>query len=79
MPHFAASDLGLHCLPTTLMWVSRLEWVKFGIISRVATFQGNVKRNMEIFRVNEKPGNFEKGQRSYKFWESQQKVRDFFF
>ena len=25
--HSAASDLGLHCLPTTLLWVSRLQWV----------------------------------------------------
>ena len=23
MPHYLASDLGLHCLPTTLLWVSR--------------------------------------------------------
>ena len=28
MPHSAASDLGLHCLPITLLWVSRLQWVK---------------------------------------------------
>ena len=27
-PHSAASDLGLHCLPITLLWVSRLQWVK---------------------------------------------------
>ena len=27
-PHFAASDLGLHCLPVTLLQVSRLQWVK---------------------------------------------------
>ena len=26
-PHSAASDLGLHCLPITLLWVSRLQWV----------------------------------------------------
>ena len=24
----AASDLGLHCLPITLLWVFRLQWVK---------------------------------------------------
>ena len=24
----AASDLGLHCLPITRLWVSRLNWVK---------------------------------------------------
>ena len=28
MPHYVASDLGLHCLPMTLLQVSRLEWVK---------------------------------------------------
>ena len=27
MPHFVASDLGLHCLPITLLGVSRLQWV----------------------------------------------------
>ena len=28
MPHSAASDLGLHCLPITLLGVSRLKLVK---------------------------------------------------
>ena len=28
MPHSAASGLGLHCLPITLLQVSRLQWVK---------------------------------------------------
>ena len=28
MPHSAASDLGLHCLPITHLGVSRLQWVK---------------------------------------------------
>ena len=27
-PHSAASDLGLHCLPITLLRVSRLQWDK---------------------------------------------------
>ena len=27
MPQNAASDLGLHCLPITLLWVSQLQWV----------------------------------------------------
>ena len=27
-PRFAASDLGLHCLPITLLGVFRLQWVK---------------------------------------------------
>ena len=27
-PHYAASDLGMHCLPVnTLLGVSRLQWV----------------------------------------------------
>ena len=29
MPHSAASDLGLHCLPIILLRVSLLQWVKF--------------------------------------------------
>ena len=28
MPHSVASDLGLHCLPLTLLWDARLKWVK---------------------------------------------------
>ena len=28
MPHSVASDLGLHCLPVTLLRVSRLQWDK---------------------------------------------------
>ena len=28
MPHSVASDLGLHCLPFTLLGVSRLHWVR---------------------------------------------------
>ena len=31
--HYVASDLGLHCLPMTLLQVSRQKWVK-----RVLTF-----------------------------------------
>ena len=27
-PHYVASDLGLHCLPMSLSWVSRKERVK---------------------------------------------------
>ena len=26
-PRSAASDLGLHCLPVTRLWVSSLRWV----------------------------------------------------
>ena len=31
-PYFAGSDLGLHCLPITLLWVSRLQWVNICIV-----------------------------------------------
>ena len=27
-PHYAASDLGLRCLPFTLLGVCRLQWAK---------------------------------------------------
>ena len=29
MPHSAVSDLGLHCLPMSLLWGARVIWVKF--------------------------------------------------
>ena len=32
-PRSAASDLGLHCLPITLLGVSRLHWVKASIMT----------------------------------------------
>ena len=28
MSHSAASDLGLHCLPMSLLWEARPKWVK---------------------------------------------------
>ena len=31
MPHYVASDLGLHCLPMTLLRVSREEWFNTAI------------------------------------------------
>ena len=31
MPHSAASDLGLHCLPVTRLGVFSLQWVKVNI------------------------------------------------
>ena len=37
-PDHAASDLGLHCLPSTLLWVSRLQWVKLPFMMRVRRF-----------------------------------------
>ena len=44
MPHSAASDLGLHCLPITLLVVSRLQWVTLkgtlNTILSLVLFQG---------------------------------------
>ena len=45
--HSAASDLGLHCLPNTLLGISQLQWVKeldmlcrfFTIFARETTFE----------------------------------------
>ena len=34
MPHSVASDLGLHCLPVTLLGVSRLQWVNNSLLVR---------------------------------------------
>ena len=28
-PHYVASNLGLHCLPLTLLWGSREEWINY--------------------------------------------------
>ena len=32
-PRSVASDLGLHCLPITLLAVSRLQWVNANLIT----------------------------------------------
>ena len=37
-PRYAASDLGLHFLPFTLLGVSRLQWVNIVLISPQAGF-----------------------------------------
>ena len=34
-PHSAASDLGLHCLPFTLLGVSRLQWDTFLFVKNI--------------------------------------------
>ena len=38
MPHSAASDLGLHCLPVILLPVSRLQWVNSSFDSFAVMF-----------------------------------------
>ena len=40
-PHSTASDVGLHLLPITLLWVSRLQWVnKMSTLSVVSQKKG---------------------------------------
>ena len=34
MPHYVASDLGLHCLPMTLLRFSRYDWVNRALLER---------------------------------------------
>ena len=37
-PHSVAYDLGLHCLPITLLGVSQLQWVKKNIIHQIPRY-----------------------------------------
>ena len=54
-PHSAASDLGLHCLPITLLGVSRLQWVNILLIDSTITnsaqqgFKGSGLLGMALF------------------------------
>ena len=43
MPHSAASDLGLHCLPVTLLWVSRLKWINIMMADGTRVFRPMTK------------------------------------
>ena len=52
-PRSAASDLGLHCLPITLLWVSRLQWV-----NSVETLDNKVKALIGQFSCALGPSNF---------------------
>ena len=48
-PHSAASDLGLHCLPITLLGVSRLHWVKETKGNKVSPYFGSAKFFQKLF------------------------------
>ena len=37
-PRSVASDVGLHCLPITLLGVSRLQWVKINRYRNITTY-----------------------------------------
>ena len=49
-PHSVASDLGLHCLPMSLLWDARHKWVekkgkmKFKLKQSVSTLNHNCSR-----------------------------------
>ena len=49
-PRSAASDLGLHYLPTTLLGVSRLQWVKLVLLDRThpAPLNSDAAQNSQI-------------------------------
>ena len=38
MPHSAASDLGLHCLPMSLKKDARRRWVKTGSVRKLLNY-----------------------------------------
>ena len=40
MPHSTVSDLGLHCLPMSLLWDARLKWVKNLLIQIQSNLNG---------------------------------------
>ena len=42
MPHSAASDLGLRCLPMSLLWDARHKWVKASFFLHGKALQGFV-------------------------------------
>ena len=50
-PRSAASDLGLHCLPITLLWVSRLQWVNISLFQYLSPqcLNVNVRRIRLVF------------------------------
>ena len=45
-PHSVASDLGLHCLPVTLLGISRLQWVNITFL--IALFSGKCYKLISI-------------------------------
>ena len=52
-PCSAVSDLGLHCLPITLLWVSWLQWVKIHVFwFHVARLRGQVDEVVDVMKSN---------------------------
>ena len=51
MPHSAASDLGLHYLPLTLLLVSRLQWVN-DVVLLYILFYSIVDLSFNRFKIS---------------------------
>ena len=51
-PHSAASDLGLHCLPITLLGVSRLQWVNLYWVQMLQTIFSHVVAHFIFYQGN---------------------------
>ena len=41
MPHSAASDLGLRCLPMSVLWDTRYKWVKVNMVEKLNLLDRN--------------------------------------
>ena len=50
MPHSVASDLGLHCLPMSLLWDTRLKWVKTSLTSKVSNLHLMIANDFSVRR-----------------------------
>ena len=47
----AASDLGLHCLPVTHLWVSSLQWVRVDHFSKGVLCIGTSRKSEMLSRL----------------------------
>ena len=54
MPLSAASDLGLHHLPISLLGISRLQWINFCFITQknvqLQTFNKSIQKVVLVFK-----------------------------
>ena len=50
MPHLAASDLGLHCLPMSPLWSTRYQWVNTCILNSLTRKKQTTKFSSANFQ-----------------------------
>ena len=48
MPHSAASDLGIHCLPMSLLWGTRHQWVNYTSVTSSEDIEIYTKPKHEV-------------------------------